>query len=191
MSHQFEEYLLEKASLIVVASCAAAFCCAPTLATTGHVNPLEGIRAVGIEVMIGGGLTLESSIGLQLLAGDKARAQRLRESVFDAAGETLAEHGIKSFPSADPPAPASGETGWVKVSFYGRPSARGTAQDRDYIFLTILEVWRSQPIPNDGGCDEPMWGRHVLEIASEGALEQRMQEVSVGLLEDLLAAAID
>ena len=148
-------------------------------ATSGAVDPLQGVKSVQYQSILGGGLGFDSSIALELFAGDAERAQAFLERLSTDVQSEFSAVGIDVLTSAREPIKRKlASSAWVTASFFGRSQRIESCADC-YVFLVRLDVDREiessgHGEPHEGREAQAVWSRSIVGACRNEELEREL-----------------
>jgi hypothetical protein len=159
-------------------------------ATSGAIDPLDGVRSVEYSAVLGGGLGFESSIAMELFGGDNARARAFLERLSSGIEKEFAPAGISVVSSPRGSTEATlGSTAWLTASFYGRRQKIGNCANC-YVFLARVDLDREDVAsvpgePRDEITTKSIWSRMIIGSCRNEELESELIRAVRSMLGEL------
>jgi hypothetical protein len=150
----------------------------PLAATSARtVNPVAGVKTIKIEVALGGPMTLDSNSSPDLW-GSQLRAAGFKRRVVDSIARRFAQSGI----TVDPAAKHT-----MMFGIWGRPLSGTACEDTSVALIEgSFHDERKLDKPNYAGQSISTWGRSIIEVASDAALDEALEKAVLELVAEVL-----
>jgi hypothetical protein len=150
----------------------------PLAATSARtVNPVAGVKTIKVEVVLGGPMTLDSTSTPDLW-GSQLRARKFKRRLEDAIAKRFAQSGI----TVDPAAKHT-----MMFGIWGRPLLSTACEDTSVALIEgSFHDERKLDEPNYAGQSISTWGRAIIEVAPDAALDEALEKAVLELVAEVL-----
>jgi hypothetical protein len=141
------------------------------------VNPVAGVKTIKIEVTLGGPMSLDSNSTSDLW-GSPLRADAFKRRLEDAIAKRFAQSGITVNPAAKHT---------MMFGIWGRPLSGTACEDTSVALIEgSFHDERKLDEPNYAGQSIATWGRSIIEVASDAALDEALEKAVLELVAEVL-----
>ena len=150
----------------------------PLAATSARaVNPVAGVTTIKIEVVLGGPMSLDSTSTSDLW-GSQLRADGFKRRLENTIAKRFAQSGI----TVDPAAKHT-----MMFGIWGRPLSNAACEDTSVALIEgSFHDERKLDEPDYAGQSISTWGRSIIEVASDAALDEALEKAVLGLVAEVL-----
>jgi hypothetical protein len=141
------------------------------------VNPVAGVKTIKIEVALGGPMSLDSRSTTDLW-GSQLRADGFKRRLENAIAKRFGQSAI----TVDPTAKHT-----MMFGIWGRPLSGTACEDTSVAFIEgSFHDETKLDQPDYAGQSNSTWGRSIIEVAPDVALEEALEKAVLELVAEVL-----